>query len=198
MRIKCLLAGVFFIAVTTTANSDHKNDNDFVDKVSSSGRVEVEIAKIAQVRAASDDVRKFAPKGRDWDQAVVYWRTLKSDPDAKFDREVTLNAAEIKPHVTWGTSPEMVDTVEDSVPDPEREKDSQRREGMERALSYMVLKPRQPGGVVGLHPFDLTELAVPLGQPREQLIAKVGAPLACVARQDRKRVGFTQRGLQVC
>jgi len=74
---------------------------------------------------------------------VVYWRTLKSDPDAKFDREVTLNAAEIKPHVTWGTSPEMVVTVEDAVPDPDREKDSQRREGMERALTYMGLKPRQ-------------------------------------------------------
>ena len=87
--------------------------------------------------------RTFAPKGREWDHAAVYWRTLKSDPDAKFDREVTLNAAEIKPHVTWGTSPEMVVTVEDTVPDPEREKDSQRREGMERALTYMGLKPRQ-------------------------------------------------------
>jgi 3-isopropylmalate/(R)-2-methylmalate dehydratase large subunit len=87
--------------------------------------------------------RQFAPKGRDWDQAVVYWRTLKSDPDAKFDREVTLDAREIKPHVTWGTSPEMVVSVEDTVPDPDREKDSQRREGMERALVYMGLKPRQ-------------------------------------------------------
>ena len=86
--------------------------------------------------------RQFAPKGRDWDQAVVYWRTLKSDPDAKFDREVTLDAREIKPHVTWGTSPEMVVSVEDTVPDPEREKDSQRREGMERALVYMGLKPQ--------------------------------------------------------
>ena len=87
--------------------------------------------------------RQFAPKGRDWDQAMVYWRTLKSDPDAKFDREVTLDAREIKPHVTWGTSPEMVVSVEDTVPDPDREKDSQRREGMERALVYMGLKPKQ-------------------------------------------------------
>jgi 3-isopropylmalate/(R)-2-methylmalate dehydratase large subunit len=88
--------------------------------------------------------RKFAPSGALWEQALAYWRTLKSDPGAKFDREVTIDAREIKPHVTWGTSPEMVVTVEDSVPDPEREKDAQRREAMERALVYMGLKPRTP------------------------------------------------------
>jgi 3-isopropylmalate/(R)-2-methylmalate dehydratase large subunit len=86
--------------------------------------------------------RPFAPKGPEWDQAVAYWRTLKSDPDAKFDREVKLDAREIKPHVTWGTSPEMVVSVDDTVPDPEREKDAMRREGMERALLYMGLTPR--------------------------------------------------------
>jgi len=88
--------------------------------------------------------RKFAPSGALWEQALAYWRTLKSDPGAKFDREVTIDAREIKPHVTWGTSPEMVVTVEDRVPDPEREKDAQRREAMERALAYMGLKPRTP------------------------------------------------------
>ena len=88
--------------------------------------------------------RKFAPQGSDWERAVGYWRTLKSDPDAKFDREVALDAREIRPHVTWGTSPEMVVSVEDRVPDPDKEKDSQRREGMERALEYMGLKPRTP------------------------------------------------------
>ena len=88
--------------------------------------------------------RRFAPKGREWDQAVVYWRTLKSDSDAKFDREVTLDARDIKPHVTWGTSPEMVVAVDDTVPDPDKEKDSLRREGMERALQYMGLQPRTP------------------------------------------------------
>ncbi|MBV9360598.1 MAG: 3-isopropylmalate dehydratase large subunit [Betaproteobacteria bacterium] len=88
--------------------------------------------------------RRFAPQGREWDQAVVYWRTLKSDPDAKFDREVTLDARDIKPHVTWGTSPEMVVAVDDTVPDPDKEKDSLRREGMERALQYMGLHPRTP------------------------------------------------------
>jgi len=88
--------------------------------------------------------RKFAPKGAEWDHAVAYWRTLKTDPGAKFDREVTLDAREIKPHVTWGTSPEMVVSVDDTVPDPDKEKDSLRREGMERALQYMGLKPRTP------------------------------------------------------
>ncbi|HEV7477014.1 MAG TPA: 3-isopropylmalate dehydratase large subunit [Burkholderiales bacterium] len=86
--------------------------------------------------------RPFSPSGPTWDAAATYWRTLKSDPDAKFDREVKLDAREIKPQVTWGTSPEMVVTVDDAVPDPEKEKDSGRREGMERALVYMGLKPR--------------------------------------------------------
>ena len=88
--------------------------------------------------------RRFAPQGAEWERAVAYWRTLKSDPDAKFDREVTLDAREIRPHVTWGTSPEMVVPVDDAVPDPDKEKDSVRREGMERALQYMGLKPRTP------------------------------------------------------
>jgi 3-isopropylmalate/(R)-2-methylmalate dehydratase large subunit len=86
--------------------------------------------------------RPLAPSGPTWDAAVTYWRTLKSDPDAKFDREVKLDAREIKPQVTWGTSPEMVVTVDDAVPDPEKERDSTKREGMERALVYMGLKPR--------------------------------------------------------
>jgi 3-isopropylmalate/(R)-2-methylmalate dehydratase large subunit len=86
--------------------------------------------------------RTFAPKPPLWDSAVAYWRTLHSDPDAKFDREVKLDAREIKPHVTWGTSPEMVVPVDDVVPDPDRERDATRREGMERALVYMGLKPR--------------------------------------------------------
>jgi len=88
--------------------------------------------------------RPFSPSGPEWEQAVVYWRTLKSDPDAKFDREVVLSAADITPQVTWGTSPEMVVAVDAAVPDPEKEKDATRREGMERALVYMGLKPRTP------------------------------------------------------
>jgi 3-isopropylmalate/(R)-2-methylmalate dehydratase large subunit len=88
--------------------------------------------------------RPFAPRGAGWDKAAASWRTLRSDPDAKFDREVTLDAREIGPHVTWGTSPEMVVAVDDAVPDPDKEKDSLRREGMERALKYMGLEPRTP------------------------------------------------------
>src|SRR5204862_5204766 len=86
--------------------------------------------------------RPLAPKGAEQERAASYWRTLKSDPDAKFDREVAPDARAIKPHATWGTAPEMGITVDDAVPDPEREKDSDKREGMERALAYMGLKPR--------------------------------------------------------
>jgi len=86
--------------------------------------------------------RPFSPAGPDWDAAVAYWRTLRSDPGAKFDREVTLRAEEIRPQVSWGTSPEMVAGIDEEVPDPEREKDAIKREGMERALQYMGLKPR--------------------------------------------------------
>jgi len=86
--------------------------------------------------------RPFAPTGPDWDAAVAYWKTLRSDADAKYDREVSLRAEEIKPQVSWGTSPEMVVAVDDEVPDPEREKNATKREGMERALQYMGLKPR--------------------------------------------------------
>jgi 3-isopropylmalate/(R)-2-methylmalate dehydratase large subunit len=85
--------------------------------------------------------RPFAPKGELFERAAAYWRTLVSDPDAKFDRVVELDAREIKPQVTWGTSPEMVTTIDDRVPDPEKEKDAARREGMERALVYMGLQP---------------------------------------------------------
>jgi 3-isopropylmalate/(R)-2-methylmalate dehydratase large subunit len=85
--------------------------------------------------------RPFAPKGELWKRAVAYWRTLKSDPGARFDRVVTLDAATIAPQVTWGTSPEMVTTIEGRVPDPDRERDPIVREGIERALTYMALEP---------------------------------------------------------
>ena len=85
--------------------------------------------------------RPFAPHGPLFDRAAGYWLTLKSDPEAKFDRVVDIDACEIKPQVTWGTSPEMVTTIEGRVPDPDREKDPARREGIERALTYMGLTP---------------------------------------------------------
>ena len=86
--------------------------------------------------------RPFSPTGPEWDQAVAYWSMLRSDPDAKFEREVALEARAIKPQVTWGTSPEMVVPVDETVPDPDKEKDALKREGLERALVYMGLKPR--------------------------------------------------------
>jgi 3-isopropylmalate/(R)-2-methylmalate dehydratase large subunit len=87
--------------------------------------------------------RPFTPSGVAWDQAVAYWRTLQSDADAHFDRVVELDAMQIRPQVTWGTSPEMVLSIEDRVPDPEREKDANKRGAMERALTYMALEPNK-------------------------------------------------------
>ncbi|HSS71430.1 MAG TPA: 3-isopropylmalate dehydratase large subunit [Casimicrobiaceae bacterium] len=101
-----------------------------------SGMVAVEETTIAYLEG-----RPFAPKGETWNRAVAHWRTLESDPDARFDRVVTLDAATIAPQVTWGTSPEMVTTIEGRVPDPDREKDPIVREGIERALTYMGLEP---------------------------------------------------------
>ncbi len=88
--------------------------------------------------------RPFAPRGEVWDRAAAFWQTLKSDAGAKFDREISFDARGIAPQVTWGTSPEMVVPVQDRVPDPDREKDTLRREGMERALQYMGLEPNTP------------------------------------------------------
>jgi 3-isopropylmalate/(R)-2-methylmalate dehydratase large subunit len=82
--------------------------------------------------------------GPQWERAVAYWRTLTSDEGAHFDRVVELRAEQIKPQVTWGTSPEMVVSIDDRVPDPEREKDATRRSNMERALVYMGLQPNTP------------------------------------------------------
>ncbi|MCB1897627.1 MAG: 3-isopropylmalate dehydratase large subunit, partial [Rhodocyclaceae bacterium] len=88
--------------------------------------------------------RPSAPTGDAWAQAAAFWRTLASDADARFDREVTLDAGEIEPQVTWGTSPEMVTRIGGRVPDPSREADPVRREGMRRALSYMGLAADTP------------------------------------------------------
>jgi 3-isopropylmalate/(R)-2-methylmalate dehydratase large subunit len=85
--------------------------------------------------------RPFAPRPELWDAATQYWRTLVSDVDAKFDHTVIVNASELIPQVTWGTSPEMVVSVEGRVPDPDKEKDATKREGIARALTYMGLTP---------------------------------------------------------
>lgn len=81
--------------------------------------------------------------GVEWEQAVAYWRTLHSDPGAHFDAVVELDATQIKPQVTWGTSPEMVLSIEDRVPDPDKEKDAVKRGAIERALQYMALEPNK-------------------------------------------------------
>jgi len=85
--------------------------------------------------------RPYAPSGEILRHAVQYWRTLHSDADAKFDQVIELRADEIQPQVTWGTSPEMVLPISERVPDPEKERDPNKRSAMERALQYMNLTP---------------------------------------------------------
>jgi 3-isopropylmalate/(R)-2-methylmalate dehydratase large subunit len=87
--------------------------------------------------------RPFAPVGAEFEIAAAYWRTLRSDAGAVFDRVVEVDASSLVPQVTWGTSPEMVVSIEDRVPDPEREKDAGKRDAIERALSYMGLEPNK-------------------------------------------------------
>jgi len=103
------------------------------------GLIAVDETTLAYVKG-----RPFTPKGVELEQAMAYWRTLQSDPDAAWDAVVELDASQIKPQVTWGTSPEMVLSIEDRVPDPDREKDANKRAAMERALAYMNLEPNKP------------------------------------------------------
>ena len=88
--------------------------------------------------------RPFSPTGEQWEQAVQYWRTLHSDPDAEFDKVVRINAADIEPQVSWGTSPEMVVPVSGKVPNPFKEADESKRSAYARALEYMDLEPETP------------------------------------------------------
>lgn len=85
--------------------------------------------------------RPYSPVGPQWDKAVSYWRTLHSDVGAQFDMVIHINASEIKPQVTWGTSPEMVLSIDGRIPDPDQEKDGVKRDAIEKALYYMGLKP---------------------------------------------------------
>jgi 3-isopropylmalate/(R)-2-methylmalate dehydratase large subunit len=102
------------------------------------GLVAVDEKTIEYVRG-----RPFAPTGAVFDTAAAYWRTLKSDDGAIFDRVVEVDASMLVPQVTWGTSPEMVVSIDDRVPDPEREKDATKRDAIERALTYMGLEPNK-------------------------------------------------------
>ena len=102
------------------------------------GLIGVDETTIAYVKG-----RPYSPRGAEWDAAVGYWSTLHSDADAHWDAVVDVDASSVVPQVTWGTSPEMVLSIEDRVPDPDREKDASKRDAMERALKYMGLSPNQ-------------------------------------------------------
>ncbi len=103
------------------------------------GLVAVDETTIAYVKG-----RPLSPSGVEWEQALRYWRGLQSDADAAWDAVVELDAAAIVPQVTWGTSPEMVLGIDGRVPDPERERDANKRSAIERALQYMALAPNKP------------------------------------------------------
>jgi 3-isopropylmalate/(R)-2-methylmalate dehydratase large subunit len=94
--------------------------------------------------------RPLSPGAEHWDRAVAHWRTLVSDEGARFDTVVTLDASTLTPQVTWGTSPEMVVSIEGRVPDPDKEKDAARRDGIERALAYMGLAPNTAMTDIGI------------------------------------------------
>ena len=85
--------------------------------------------------------KPMSPKGDNWDKAVEYWKTLKTDKEAVFDKEINLDASEISPMITWGTSPQDVITIDEKVPNPDNEKDEDRKNSIERSLNYMGLKP---------------------------------------------------------
>ncbi len=88
--------------------------------------------------------RPFSPGGEDWDKAIAMWRDLHSDADAVFDLEVVVNAKDIAPQVTWGTSPEMVCSISQAIPDPANEPDLVKSGGMQKALDYMGLQANTP------------------------------------------------------
>ena len=87
--------------------------------------------------------RPYAPKGEDWDKALAFWKSLPSDENANYDKEININAEDITPQITWGTSPQDVVPINGKVPNPETIKDSNRRKAVERSLEYMGLEPNQ-------------------------------------------------------
>ncbi len=103
------------------------------------GLIAVDETTLAYVKG-----RPFSPRGAEFEQAATYWRTLHSDADVKWDAVVEIDAGKLRPQVTWGTSPEMVLSIDDRVPDPDREKDPGKRDAIERALTYMALQPNKP------------------------------------------------------
>ncbi len=88
--------------------------------------------------------REFAPKGADWERAVEEWRTLRTDPDARYDRSVTLDVSDLAPMITYGTNPSMGMKITDRIPDPASVPDAAQRQALEKALRYMDLRPGEP------------------------------------------------------
>lgn len=101
------------------------------------GMIAVDDTTLAYIKG-----RRFAPSGEAWDKAAAYWQTLKSDPDAWFDKEIQIEAATLEPFVTWGTSPGMVASITSYVPDPDETNNAADRQAAEQALKYMALVPR--------------------------------------------------------
>ena len=132
--------------------------------------------------------RPYAPSGDLWDQALLTWQDLHSDPDAQFDKTVTIEGADIEPQVSWGTSPEMVVAVNGTVPDPDAATDEVQQIGMQNALAYMDLKPGTP----------ITEIAIDkvfIGSCTNSRIEDLRAAAAVV--QGRKRAANVKAALVV-
>ncbi|HNN18059.1 MAG TPA: 3-isopropylmalate dehydratase large subunit, partial [Giesbergeria sp.] len=134
--------------------------------------------------------RPLSPTGVEWDQAVAYWKTLHSDADAQWDAVVELSAQDIVPQITWGTSPEMVVGVDARVPDPEKEKDANKRSAMERALTYMALTPGKPIN-------DITIDKVFIGSCTNSRIEDMREAAALVKKLGRKVAANVKQALVV-
>jgi 3-isopropylmalate/(R)-2-methylmalate dehydratase large subunit len=134
--------------------------------------------------------RPLSPSGIEWDHAVTYWKTLHSDADARFDAIVDLDASKIVPQVTWGTSPEMVLGVDAKVPDPDKEKDANKRGAIERALTYMGL---QPGKALG----DIYVDKVFIGSCTNSRIEDMREAAVLVKKLGRKVAGNVKLALVV-
>ena len=143
--------------ITTAGGTGHAIEfaGEAVEALSMEGRMTlcnmaIEVGAKAGIVAPDETTfayvkgRPFAPKGEDWDRAVEDWKTLKSDPDAKFDAEIELDASAIVPQVTWGTNPGQTIGVTDAVPNPERMTDPVEKHGAEAALAYVELTPDAP------------------------------------------------------
>ena len=149
------------------------------------GLVAVDEKTIAYVKG-----RPFAPQGVEFEQAAAYWRTLQSDLGAHFDAVVEIDASALKPQVTWGTSPEMVLSIEDRVPDPDKEKDGNKRGAIERALTYMGLQPNKAMS-------DITIDKVFIGSCTNSRIEDLRDAAAVVKKLGRKVAGNVKLAMVV-